>query len=394
MKIVSSERNNAIVSTDMQLSTQERIARLRLFRSENVGPTTFYHLMRQYSSAENALDALPSLAFRGGRTNPLRVYSYDAALKEIEDHEKYGAKFLIYGDYDYPKSLIKLGDATPVLSVKGNVALLKDKPIIAMVGARNASLAGKKMAQEWAYEFGKSDYTITSGLARGIDTAAHKGSIETGTIAVIAGGINQIYPSENRSLYEEIAEKGLLIAESAFNVEPQASLFPRRNRLISALSQAVVVIEAAQQSGSLITARFAADQNRDVFVVPGSPLDVRYGGSNKLIKEGASVITSPQDLLESLNRLLRLAFYDSAEDEGEIFYEPQVLDNHTLHVTSENIHELEELILSELSLIPIPLDDIVRLCKVDTNFVMTRILELELAGRVLRHPNNKISIIV
>lgn len=363
------------------LSDVEKIARLRLYRSENVGPITFHQLLNHYRTAAEALRMLPELAKQGGRKSVLKIFPEAMAHKELALHQKNGATLVVWGEPTYPKTLHSIPDASPVLSMKGNPALL-EKETIAIVGARNCSLIGKKLAMSYAQELGEKGYTIASGLARGIDTSAHQGALPTGTLAVIAGGIDQIYPSENQKLYEQLYEIGLVIAEAPFGMEPQANLFPRRNRLISGLSLGVIVIEAAFQSGSLITARYANEQGKEVFVVPGSPLDPRYKGSNHLLKQGANLITSSYDVIDILEK--PYAFQDCSE-------ERPVVEEALEHDNSVN-HELHTTILGFLSPTAISLDELIRVCRVSSMQVQGIILQLELAGKVIRHPGNAVSL--
>ena len=262
------------LSNPSPLSNAERIARIRLSRTENVGPITFKQLLQQFGSAAEAIKALPTLAKRGGRRRPLSVPAPSVIEREIADNEDYGAELLVYGDGTYPRQLEAIEDAPPILSILGNAHLLSERSV-AIVGARNASLNGRRLAQKMAQELGEAGYVVTSGLARGIDGFAHTGALQTGTIAVIAGGIDVIYPNEHADLYRQIAEAGVIVAESPIGTTPQARHFPSRNRIISGLSLGVLVVEAAKRSGSLITARRALDQGREVFAIPGSPLDSR-----------------------------------------------------------------------------------------------------------------------
>ncbi len=263
------------------LTDDERVAWLRLIRSENIGPVTFRELIRHFGGARAALDAVPKLAERGGRK--VRIASKDEAEREIATLEAMGARAVTLADPDYPPALRGLGDAPPVLAVRGGGEVLA-RPMIAIVGSRNASIAGRKFTTQIVRGLGEADFTIVSGLARGIDAAAHEASVATGTVAVFAGGLNRPYPPDNVDLAERIvAAGGGHVSEMPMGWEPRARDFPRRNRIISGLALAVVVIEAAQRSGSLITARCAADQGRLVFAVPGSPLDPRAGGTNQLI---------------------------------------------------------------------------------------------------------------
>ncbi|MDD9797962.1 MAG: DNA-processing protein DprA, partial [Alphaproteobacteria bacterium] len=267
----------------------EKLAALRLIRSENVGPVTYHQLTSFFNNPSAALEALPSLAKRGGRRKPIKIYSKQAAEKEIAALVKLDGQLLVHGESAYPLALSVINDAPPVLSILGHIHLLK-RPMVAIVGARNASVAGLKMTEKLAAGLGERDFLIVSGMARGIDASAHEHALPYGTAAILAGGIDNIYPAENEDLYLRIKEEGVLMAENPLGVKPLARHFPRRNRIIAGLSLGVIVTEAALRSGSLITARLAGEQGREVMAVPGSPLDPRCRGANYLIKNGAALI--------------------------------------------------------------------------------------------------------
>ena len=288
------------------MDQEEQINRLRLFRSENVGAVTFRILLQHFQTAENALNALPETARKGGLKKALRICSRAEAEQEIEAVRKAGAEMLFLGQKEYPELLAQINDAPPVLSVSGNKAFLK-KPHVAVVGTRNASINGKNIARHIAADLVKSGYGVVSGLALGIDAAAHEGALyaaneNASTIAVLGTGINVPYPEQNRKLYDQVGEKGVLVSEFPFNTKPQPSNFPRRNRIISGLAEGLVVIEAALRSGSLITANKALEQGKDVFAVPSSPLDPRAAGVNHLIKQGAPLVESAQDIIDHLSQ--------------------------------------------------------------------------------------------
>ena len=263
------------------------------------GPVTFYQLLARFGSAEAALAALPEVARRGGRARALSLFPRAAAERELQLLQAMGGQLVAWGEPDYPIALAALDDAPPLISIKGDVSLLT-RNAFAVVGARNASANGRRFARDIALQLGQHGIVVVSGLARGIDAAAHEGAIASGTIAVLAGGIDQVYPEENRGLHEQIAERGVLIAELPVGTEPQARHFPRRNRIISGCSLGVLVVEAALRSGSLITARFALEQGRDVFAVPGSPLDPRCRGANDLIRNGAILCETVDDIVREL----------------------------------------------------------------------------------------------
>lgn len=369
--------------TQKPLAAKEKLAWLRLIRTENVGPITFYKLLERFGSAENALKALPDLAKRGGRMEGLKAFSLDLAEEEISQVEKYGARLIARDEPDYPPLLAQVEDAPPLITVLGHAALLS-KPALGVVGARNASLTGRKIAEDFSQKVAAAGYIIVSGLARGIDTHAHTASLATGTVAVMAGGIDVIYPRENEKLYRQISEQGAVIAESPFGTEMMARYFPRRNRIISGLSLGVLIVEAALKSGSLITARMALEQNREVFAVPGSPLDPRAEGTNKLIHEGAHMARSAEDIITELRSLRSRSMNDPP---GESWKgAPTLFDG-------EPDESLRDKILEMLSPTPVQMDEIIRAVEAPAGAVLTVILELELAGRVERQPGNKVNLI-
>ncbi|NCC21550.1 MAG: DNA-protecting protein DprA [Alphaproteobacteria bacterium] len=368
------------------LSDNERLDWLRLIRTESVGPLTFYRLVERFGSASRALEALPELAKKGGRAKPLIPCPAARAEKELETLTRYGARLVTVADGDYPLALSALEDAPPVLTVLGNPALLNTR-CIGMVGARNASYNGKKFASKLAGELGVAGFTVVSGLARGIDTAAHQGSLSTATIAVIAGGIDVVYPQENKALYNDIREKGLIVAENPFGFAPRPQDFPRRNRIVSGVSEGVVVVEASLRSGSLITARLAAEQGRDVFAVPGFPLDPRADGPNKLIRDGATLVRNAADIVDSLD-----GFSAKSLREGgfsPFMYEPE---EELAVIDGNGDEEAGALVLQNLSHSPVAVDELIHACHVSIPAVQKILLELELAGRLTRHPGGKVSL--
>lgn len=364
-----------------KLSKGERLARLQLAWSENVGSVTYKHLLASFGSAEKALDALPQMAKRGGSKKAIKICPKSKAISEIEKIEAFKAEFLILGDEDYPTNLANIEDAPPILAIKGHKHLL-DKNIIGMVGARNASSLGKKMSYGLAKDLGAEGFVIASGLARGIDTASHEGSIATGTIGVLGTGLDIIYPKENAELQARISNEGLLISEHTCGTKPNARNFPRRNRIISGLSKGVLVVEAAMRSGSLITARLASEQGRDVFAVPGSPLDPRAKGTNNLIRNGAQMVESASDVIEAIETLQYTQLMDPSMS---------LFENNDAMPNMDDDNNMAEKIMNELSPTPSHIDDIIRDSKLPSNVVLSTILELELAGRIERHFGNKIS---
>lgn len=370
----------------MKINVQEKLAWLRLIRSEQVGVKTFFDLISLYGTAEKALEAIPDMAVRGGRKNPIKIYSQELAKKEMENTNNIGAELLIYIEEEYPERLKNIYDPPPVITVRGDVKLL-GKDSIAIVGARNASANGIRFSEGLAKDLGDGGYIIVSGLARGIDTAAHKGSLKTGTIAVIAGGINNIYPPENEKLYNVIAEKGAIIAELPFGAAPKAQHFPQRNRIISGLSLGVVIVEAALKSGSLITARLALEQGREVFAVPGHPQDPRAQGPNRLIKQGAILIESAEDVIRAITSQ---PFFSKAFEK-----KPNEYMAHKPEIPKEDeLRDLRKLVLEKLSPHSVAIDDLAILCGAPIHHVKAIILELELAGKIERQRGNKVSLLI
>ncbi len=363
----------------------ELLAILRLIRSENVGPRTFYSLIKMFGSASKALENVAELSLKGGRSKPIKIFPLDAAEAELEKLHKAGAHLIAYNDPDFSFLLSQIPDCPPVLSYKGNKALFNSKSI-AIVGARNASLNGKAFAKQIATELVRGGISVVSGLARGIDTAAHEASLGK-TIAVIAGGIDHIYPPENAKLFKQITEEGLLIAELPIGSAPLAQHFPQRNRIISGLSVGVVVVEAGIKSGSLITARFALEQNREVFAVPGFPLDPRCQGSNRLLKEGAYLIETASDVIENLPSGNEIKNIMSDKQQDQIDFRAIKIDDALLSNASR------QKIVESLSSVAVDLDDLIEASGLPIPVIYTILLELELAGRVSRHPGNKFALI-
>ncbi len=366
------------------LNPAERLDWLRLIRSENVGPITFYQLLQRFGSAEAALAALPEFARRGGRGKPLAIGTRAAAERELQRLDDNGARLVAWGEPDYPSALAAVDDAPPLIAVKGVTALLQ-RPSIAVVGARNASANGRRFARDIALQLGRQDLLVVSGLARGIDAAAHQGALATGTAAVLAGGIDQVYPEENRALHEEIAARGALIAEMPIGTEPQARHFPRRNRIISGMSMGVLVVEAALRSGSLITARFALEQGREVFAVPGSPLDPRCRGTNDLIRKGATLVEQIDDITRELSSYFKLPAASRKKTAPDAPIAQAVGEN--------EMGRARDVVSNLLSPHPVPVDELVRQCQLSPPLVVMVLLELELAGRIERHFGNQVSLL-
>jgi DNA processing protein len=358
-----------------KLSPDQRIAWLRLIRSENVGPVTFRQLVNRFGSAEAALDALPGLMQRTGAR--ARITSRDQAEDEIAATRKMGGRIVGSGEPDYPPLLHFISGSPPILTIAGGQRLDWSRTV-GVVGARNASAAGQKMTRLLAGELGASGYVIVSGLARGIDAAAHDASLSTGTVAVLAGGLDRIYPDENIPLAERIvAEGGAVLTEMPLGWEPRARDFPRRNRLISGLSLGVVVVEAAKRSGSLITARLALEQNRDVFAVPGSPLDPRAEGANHLIQQGAKLVTSAADIIDSL------AEADPARRQVlEPDWEPDFGADEAAFPGLPPSADDRGRLIEALSPTPIEVDALIAGTGLPVATIQTLLFELDLAGRL------------
>lgn len=364
---------------------KERLAWLRLIRSENVGPITFYRLLDQFGSASRALDALPELAKKGGRKKKIAVCTKAEAEREMEALNEIGAELILRDEDSYPPLLSHVEDAPPVLSVRGHSHLLKKKSV-AIVGARNATLNGCKLAGQLARDLGEGGLLVVSGLARGVDGAAHAAALETGTVGVQGGGVDVIYPRENIPLYNEMTLRGCVIAETRLGTKPQARHFPRRNRIISGMCRAIVVVEASPRSGSLITARMALEQGREVFAVPGSPLDPRAKGTNGLIRDGAHLLESAQNIFQELESLKNVPLNEREYQYFQDVKPPLPGEGELL--------EARKVIAESLSISPVCVDEIIRQCQISASVVQNVLLELELAGHVERHPGNMVSSIV
>ncbi len=366
------------------LHQDEKIARLRLIRTENVGPVTFRHLLSRYKTAENALNILPELARRGGRKKPLIAARKADILNEINQLDEMGGSLVVYGDQCYPDALMATEDAPPVLMAIGHTHLL-ERNNFAIVGARNCSAVGTRLATSLARDIGRNGYVISSGMARGIDTAVHQGALENGTIAVLAGGIDVIYPRENDRLYQEIVNRGLVLSEMPLGTQPQARHFPRRNRIISGLALGLLVVEATHKSGSLITARLALEQGREVFAVPGSPLDPRARGPNELIRQGAVLVENAEDILDVLRHMDRKII---AEPQYNLFDSPGVAADMD---QEQDLAAIRGVIRDKLSHTPTPIDDLIRMTEFSPAEVQSVLLELELAGEIHRYPGNRVA---
>ncbi len=357
----------------------DRIARLRLIRTPGIGPVTFFQLLARFGSPQAALQAVPDLASRGGGRPP-KLASLDSVEREVARVEALGARHLFLGQGLYPPLLAELESAPPALVVSGDLKLL-ERMTVAIVGARNASAAACRFARQLAYDLGQEGVTVASGLARGIDTAAHDGSLESGTIAVVAGGIDIFYPPENEARQRAIAERGVLVAEQPPGAEPRAKHFPYRNRIIAGLSVGTVVVEAAPKSGSLITARLAAEMGRDVMAVPGSPLDPRAQGCNGLIREGATLVQNAADVLEAVRPLGAKRVGAAGRDYRAPAADADASESERRTVTGLLGHT------------PVAADELIRQSGLSPAAVQTVLLELDLGGRLERHAGGKVSLV-
>jgi len=369
-----------------RLNARQRLAWLRLIRSENVGPATFRALVNQFGGAEAAIEALPALSRRGGRAQDIRLCTAAEAEAEIEAAHRIGARLVAVGEEGYPPALGQVDAPPPLIYAKGRLELA-GLPIVAIVGARNGSAVGQKFTRQIASALGLEGFVIASGLARGIDTAAHNAALEHGTIAVVAGGIDITYPPENAALQKAIGERGLLISERSPGFAPRGKDFPRRNRLISGIALGVVVVEAAERSGSLITARLAGEQGREVFAVPGSPLDPRAAGTNNLLKQGATLVTDVTDIVEALAPIL-------GRPPAPPAIELASSDETVTPAPLPDIGQSErDRVIEALGPSPVDIDELIRSTGVAARKVHIVLLELDLAGRLQRHGRQLVSLI-
>jgi DNA processing protein len=377
-----------------ELDPEERLDWLRLCRTETIGPVSFYALLRRFGSARAAIDALPRLHRRSERSRPVAAPPRAEAERELAALARCGGRLVCWGEPLYPSALAAVEDAPPVLARLGR-GELTGAPIVAVVGARNASANGRRLARDIAAGLGEAGIVVVSGMARGIDAAAHIGALPTGSIAVVAGGIDVVYPEENRGLYDALVRQGVLFAELPPGTEPQARHFPRRNRIISGMSLGVVVVEAAARSGSLITARFALEQGREVFAVPGSPLDPRARGPNDLLRQGATLTENAADILTQLGPALRgraaPPIARSAPAQQAVANAPAMplLPSTAAPVGDD---DAVAVIVERLGATPVAVDELVRQCQLSASAVASLLLELELAGRIERHPGNLVSL--
>ncbi|MBR7651831.1 DNA-processing protein DprA [Brucella oryzae] len=383
-------KESANSKTGIRLSDRQRLNWLRLIRTDHIGPVTFRDLILFCGSASNAIEMLPDLNIRGGSARPIRVMSMDDAERELETIERAGARLVGMGEPDYPQQLKNCEAPPPLVTIKGSAAVFR-KPPVAIVGSRNASVIGARFTERLSHDLGEAGFAVISGLARGIDAAAHRASMKTGTVAVLAGGLDRPYPPENLPLYRTIPEQGgALISEMPMGAEPRSRDFPRRNRIIAGLSLGLIVVEAAERSGSLISARMAGDMGRTVFAVPGSPLDPRARGTNLLLKQGATLVTEANDVIEALRPLA-----DSNAYQTDITVQPDLLSPAMEEPESFQpiaTEEQRDIVINALGPVPTDIDTLVRHTGMDTGAIQLILLELDLAGRLHRYAGNQVAL--
>jgi DNA processing protein len=359
-------------------TAHDKLDLLRLARSENIGKITFFRLIEIFGSAKTALEQIPDQAKQGGLRRDIKICSESEAQKEFADCEKFGAQIISFFDEEYPRLLRAIPDPSPILTVKGDADFF-NQDSIAIVGPRNASFNAIAFARKLALDLGQNSIITVSGMARGVDAAAHEASLLSGTIGVIAGGINDVYPKENAGLYDEMAKIGLLVSENKFGSPPKSGNFVQRNRLISGLSLGVVVVEASLQSGSLLTAKFAEDQGREVFAVPGSPFDARSRGTNRLIKDGAKMVQNSDDVLSEISAL------KSKFKNLGMLHEPdqEPFKHAAAKIPSDaDIKKIREEIFERLSFAPIAIEEIIEHLQAPARLVNIALVQLELANKI------------
>lgn len=384
-------KESANSKTGIRLSDRQRLNWLRLIRTDNIGPVTFRDLILFCGSASSAIEMLPDLNIRGGSARPIRVMPMDDAERELETIERAGARLVGMGEPDYPPQLKNCEAPPPLVTIKGNAAVF-NKPPVAIVGSRNASVIGARFTERLANDLGEAGFAVISGLARGIDAAAHRASLKTGTVAVLAGGLDRPYPPENLPLYRAIPEEGgVLISEMPMGAEPRSRDFPRRNRIIAGLSLGLIVVEAAERSGSLISARMAGDMGRTVFAVPGSPLDPRARGTNLLLKQGAILVTEANDVIEMLRPLAGSSAYQTDMPTQPDLLSPAMEDTESYEPIATE--EQRDIVIDALGPVPTDIDTLVRHTGLDTGAIQLILLELDLAGRLHRYARNQVALI-
>ncbi len=384
-------KGSANSKTGIRLSDRQRLNWLRLIRTDNIGPVTFRDLILFCGSASSAIEMLPDLNIRGGSARPIRVMSMDDAERELETIDRAGARLVGMGEPDYPPQLKNCEAPPPLVTIKGNAAVF-NKPPVAIVGSRNASVIGARFTERLANDLGEAGFAVISGLARGIDAAAHRASLKTGTVAVLAGGLDRPYPPENLPLYRAIPEEGgVLISEMPMGAEPRSRDFPRRNRIIAGLSLGLIVVEAAERSGSLISARMAGDMGRTVFAVPGSPLDPRARGTNLLLKQGATLVTEANDVIEMLRPLAGSSAYPTDMPTQPDLLSPAMEEPESYQPIATE--EQRDIVIDALGPVPTDIDTLVRHTGLDTGAIQLVLLELDLAGRLYRYARNQVALV-
>jgi len=384
-------KESANSKTGIRLSDRQRLNWLRLIRTDNIGPVTFRDLILFCGSASSAIEMLPDLNIRGGSARPIRVMSMDDAERELETIERAGARLVGMGEPNYPPQLKNCEAPPPLVTIKGNAAVF-NRPPVAIVGSRNASVIGARFTERLANDLGEAGFAVISGLARGIDAAAHRASLKTGTVAVLAGGLDRPYPPENLPLYRAIPEEGgVLISEMPMGAEPRSRDFPRRNRIIAGLSLGLIVVEAAERSGSLISARMAGDMGRTVFAVPGSPLDPRARGTNLLLKQGATLVTEANDVIEMLRPLAGSSAYQTDMPTQPDLLSPAMEEPESYQPIATE--EQRDIVIDALGPVPTDIDTLVRHTGLDTGAIQLILLELDLAGRLHRYARNQVALV-
>ncbi len=368
----------------MSLTGEERLDWLQLFRSENVGPKTFRTLIDRYGSAARALERLPDLAKKGGK-RAIRVASRQSVRDEAQAIADFGGSLIALPDSDYPNLLRAIDDPPPVIAAKGALHLLA-QPMVAIVGARDASAAARSFAHDLAHYLGSEGLGVVSGLARGVDRAAHVGALKSGTVAVLAGGLDKLYPRDNQDLYDRIGTEGVLLTETAMGITAQARHFPKRNRIVSGMAVGVVIVEATERSGSLITARLAREQNREVMAVPGFPSEARARGPNALIRDGATLVESAADVLEAIGPHMRKPFEEPPQDYRPKQELPPEPADSELDRVRPDLH-------AALGPTSIDRDTLARRLGCSSHILSVLLLELELAGKIASSPGNRVSLV-
>lgn len=366
------------ITPTKNITRQEKLNWIRLARSENIGKSTFFRLLELFGSSASALERLSDHAFQGGLGRQIKVCSEVDAENELRKTENFGAEIVLFCDEKYPRLLREIDDPPPILTIKGKKEFL-NQYCVAVVGPRNASFNGIAFARKIVKDLGDNSLLVISGLAKGIDAAAHGAALDSGTIGVIAGGIDHIYPSENADLYQEIYKRGLIVSETPFGVPPKGGNFIQRNRIISGMSLGVIVVEAGLRSGSLTTARFAAEQNREVFSVPGSPFDPRCHGTNRLIKEGARLTETIDDILGEILNMKMLFDKTSTFEESEA---EDFIISAVKTPSDDDVKKVREEILTKLSFVPISIEEIIQELRVPPRVANIAVVQLEIADKI------------